>query len=122
MKKKKIMNFLDICDLIFSWYKYIMCQFSNGTYGVAVRYSTQKFDHISTQFLRPLLLEKKTALFMLSKKWIHCWVCKESITAHSGETLLTYFRIAHHLVIGGYPQIKHSVTLSAQHLTQMSQS
>lgn len=89
---------------------------------IELQSGTQHKNLIYPIFRRPLLPGKKTASFVLSKKWIHCWVCKKSIIAHSGERLLTYFRVAHRLVICGYPQIKHSVKLSVQHLTRMSQS
>lgn len=45
--KKKIYIFCYIHDSIFSQDKHITCKFSKGMYIVAIRYSVQKFDHIS---------------------------------------------------------------------------
>ena len=35
--KKK--SSISVCNIIFNWYKYITCKFSNGMYRVAIRYS-----------------------------------------------------------------------------------
>ena len=44
---KKILIFWSICNSIFSQHKYITCEFSDGMYRAAIRYSTQRFHHVS---------------------------------------------------------------------------
>ena len=39
--------FCYICDSIFSQHNYITCQYSDGMYRVAIRYSSPKLDHVS---------------------------------------------------------------------------
>ena len=49
-----------VCDTIFSQHKYMTCKFSNGMYRVAIRYSTQKSDHVSLpDFYKPSLTREK---------------------------------------------------------------
>jgi len=47
---------LYICNCIFSQCKYITCEFLNTVHRLSTRYSTQKFDHVSsTVFYKPCL-------------------------------------------------------------------
>ena len=62
-KKKLFFFFLNICNSIFCWHKYITREFSNAMCGVAVRCSTQKFDHVSSpDFYKPYLNRDKHSL------------------------------------------------------------
>lgn len=69
-KKKK--SSIYICDSIFSRNKYTTCKFSNEMYRFAIRYSTQKCDHVSLQDFH------KTSL---SREW-YAPLCKQPYSCH----------------------------------------
>jgi len=48
-KQQKKKTSVYICETIFSWYKHTPWKFSSGMYGIVIRYSTSKSDHVSLQ-------------------------------------------------------------------------
>lgn len=58
--KKNPNFFWFICDSFSSWHKYMTCKFSNEMHRVAIRYSTEKLDHVSLlDFHKPSFIREK---------------------------------------------------------------
>jgi len=78
-KKSSFLKY--ICNLIFSWHKYITCEFTNGMYRVSIRHSTQKFDHVclrdflfALSYQRKISLASQSYLIHVIASWgIHLW-------------------------------------------------
>ena len=64
-----------ISDTVSSWYKYITCRFSNGTYRVAIRYSTQKSDHVCSPNLHKTSLTREKCPLLRSQTLLMSSLC-----------------------------------------------
>ena len=114
-KKKSIL--LYSWDFNFSWHKYMICQFSNGRYRVAIRHSTQKSDNVCLPdlYIRLILPEENTPCFIITLIHVAVWKAGMLSSVPSSHTQERHCRLIWGLHTAGHSVVFHRSSTAWNH-------
>ena len=114
-KKKSIL--LYSWDFNFSWHKYMICQFSNGRYRVAIRHSTQKSDNVCLPdlYIRLILPEENTPCFIITLIHVAVWKAGMLPSVPISHTQERHCRLMWGLHTAGHSVVFHRSSTAWNH-------